>query len=398
MGGFIRGLIGGFLVSGIAFSAFAIAVPRTEDGPSLAAMVRESEAMDMAAMAAKPADVATTPVVAPVTQAEPIQVTSPGGGGGINIGASTLSSPTVAEGSGAGNLGGTTDSAPTQRVQPTTQVAAVVPITTQPTVNTETLAQPDVIDIGNDAGSSSDASSGIVELTAKPLVTGNALATNAAAHTDNANRPMMAIILQDAGAAEDLRRGLLTLSAPITFGVTANLSGASDISTGYHDKGYEVVVVMPDQGQLAERGMSSADMQSLLSGVFDAVPVATALVDRVGGEFPSDPNLVNAALETLKTTGHAFLTHRGNGLNSVPQKANSEGVPSDVVFRVIDETDDAASIRTALERAVLEASKSGKVIVIGRVRPDTVTTLFSWLLSPGASSVSIVPVSQVLAQ
>ena len=101
-------------------------------------------------------------------------------------------------------------------------------------------------------------------------------------------------------------------------------------------------------------------------------------------------------IEAAKVTGHGVLTYRGTGLNNVPALAAEQGVASDLVYRVIDEQDGANNIALSLERAVLDASRGGHVIVVGRVKQDTVSTLFSWLLGSGAKAVTIAPVSTIL--
>ena len=407
MGGFIRGLIMGFLLSGVAFSAAAIVFPR--DGETTVSILERPDKVDMPEAKVATVTPATPKPVEPVTppaqQSQGLQITAPSESTGGPVGTGPLSiggglqmgSPDISDGSGAGSFGGTTDSTPTRPALGSTQVAIAAPaVASGPSVDTASTDRPEVsADIDADDETSGEAAA-LIELVAKPLVAGDALNGNAVEFNGATDRPLMAIILQDSGAADDLRRGLLTLSAPITFGVTANLAAAEGIANNYSSKGYEVVAVLPDAGQRVERGMADEDLQALLSGVFDAVPNATTLVDRIDGDLPRDPNLVNASLATLSVTGHALLTHRGSGLNNVPQQAIANGVNSDLVFRVIDEVPDPAAIRQALDRAVLEASKTGKVIVVGRVQPETVTTLFSWLLSPSASSVSIAPVSKVM--
>lgn len=406
MGGFLRGLILGMLLSGIAFSAAAIVFPR--DGKTMVTILEKkmpASTPDVKVAAITPAKPdPVKPVTPPVQQSQGLVITAPSestggpvGSGPLTIGSGLqLGAPDVSGGSGGATLGTTTDSSPTRPSLGSTQVAIATPaLSSGPSVDTASTDKPTVTDIGN--GDNAEESDSLYRtLVAKPLVAGNALKQNAVEFKGSKDKPLMAIILQDDGAAENLRRGLLTLSAPITFGVTANLDSAENIGKNYASKGYEVVAVLPGSNQVVQRGMSEIEVQELLSGVFDAVPMATTLVDRIGGDLPRDPGLVKASLATLSITGHGLLTHRGSGLNNVPQQAGANGISSDLVFRIIDEAPDPAAIRQALDRAVLEASKSGKVIVIGRVQPDTVTTLFSWLLSPSASSVSIAPVSQVL--
>ncbi len=395
MGRFLRGFFLGSLFCGAAFVAAAIAVPVEQTR-------RVNLAIDSSPATPATTPAASTPATAPATVAavqpstEPLSLPTPGGGGGgaPSIAAPSLGSPTIS--SANVGIGGAVDSRPTQTTGGVRVATVTAPSTSQPTVDTATVAAPTV-----DASLSGETTTGgdpnaRVRLTSQPLVAGEALTTNAAPSVVAGNRPRMAIILQDDGAPEQLRQGLLAVSAPITFGVTADLAGATDIAKAYRLNGYEVVAVLPGSGQVFERGGDPDGLRELIGGALHAVPVATALVDRIGGPLPLDDALAQGALDTLSITGHGLLTHRGVGLNNVPDLAARTGVASSIVYRIIDNESTSAAITEELDRAVEEAGQTGQVIVMGRMQPATVTTLFSWLLGPTAKEVSISSVSGVL--
>ncbi|MEO0387437.1 MAG: divergent polysaccharide deacetylase family protein [Pseudomonadota bacterium] len=317
---------------------------------------------------------------------------APGDGSGLEIQAPSFGG-SAATTSDVG-LGGGQDTRP-ERPASIGQVAvASNPSAAQPTVDTASAAVPDVSTevVLEDTGAPAE---GRVNLTPATLVPGAALTDNAVAFDVAPGKPLMSIILLDTGAAEALRQGLLTLSAPITFGVTASLENAPLIAAAYRTAGNEVVAVLPDAGQVFQRGDDPAAFRALISGALAAVPVATALVDRVDGPLPLDPNLAQGAIDTLTVTGHALLTHRGVGLNRVPEQAAEADVTGGIIYRVVG--GQPGDITAALDQAVAEAAQTGSVIVMGRMEPQTVTALFSWLLGPVANRVSIAPVSTVLA-
>ena len=224
-----------------------------------------------------------------------------------------------------------------------------------------------------------------------------ALADNAAVFSGDAGRPLMAIILIDTGENPELRAGLIALTAPITFGVQADIRNAEEISREYRSPGFEVTAVLPGSGRLGmAEDMPEDQGEPLLARVFDRIPVAATVLAPVDDPLPQNRRMTDAMLDALAVTGHGLLTHRGNGLNNVPISAGERGVQSGLVYRVIDDEPSPANISLALERAVLDASRSGHVIVMGRVREETVNTLFSWLLGSGAREVTIAPASAVL--
>lgn len=309
--------------------------------------------------------------------------------GGPEFDGMSLGSPAV--GGDSATVSATVSDRPVRMAAAPQQVTADgVDTGARPSVNTESAAMPE---IGGSELEEEDLPLG----PAPDLQAGAALADNAAGFSGDSSRPLMSIILIDTGENPDLRAGLTALTAPITFGVEADIRDAEEVATGYRNAGFEVTAVLPASGRLGlVPDLPEEEVEPLLARVFQRVPVAATVMDPIGGPLPKDRRIANAVLEALSVTGHGLLTHRGNGLNNVPIIASEQGVPSELVYRVIDEESGQANINLALERAVLDASRSGHVIVVGRVRQETVTTLFSWLLGSGAREVTIAPASAVL--
>lgn len=331
---------------------------------------------------------APAPAAAPATITLPgsdVTLTAPGGADGGSLGA-----PVIAESSGGAGLGGATDSAPVRSASLPQQVTLGETSAAAPSVNTESTGTPEI------GGAELDRV--VTELPQATLVEGTAIATHAAPFTGDLTQSLMSIILIDEGDAPDLRAGLITLTAPITFGVTAGIENATAVSGDYRQNGFEVVLALPSDGAYGLNGATEIDaVENLIANAVNEIPVATAVIDPIGSPLPQNRRLTGAVLDALKVTGHGLLTYRGGGLNNVPLIADEVGVPSEIVFRVIDEEPGSANIALSLERAVLDASRGGSVIVVGRLRGETVTTLVSWLLGSGAREVSIAPVSTVLS-
>lgn len=393
---FLVGLILGGVLSGAALSVAAILNPLA-DGP-VAGMLRS-----------EPATIeAPAPVAAPAPEIEPVAPTSQSEASAPEAPVTTdaapsvptseaapvaegprLTAPDVSESAGAG-LGGGGDNSPNRSPSAPQQVAVAAPTVGAPAVDTESVSAPQV---GGPELNLEEESLG----PAPDLVEGDALVEHAIAFGGDPSRPMMSIILIDEGGSSELRAGLTALTAPITFGITADIEGAGDVAEQYAGAGFELVAVLPQEGNLALTTDSETDeVTPTIARVLANVPNAATILDPIDSPLPQNRRLAGALLETLKRTGHGLLTHRGNGLNNVPIIADQEGVPSELIYRVIDEVPGSANIALALERAVLDASRGGSVIVVGRVRQETVTTLFSWLLGSGAREVTIAPVSAIL--
>ena len=98
----------------------------------------------------------------------------------------------------------------------------------------------------------------------------------------------------------------------------------------------------------------------------------------------------------LASTGHGLLLY-SKGLNTAQKLAAKNGVPSAVIFRDMDDKDQKPSaIRRFLNYGALNAGSEGGVVLVGRLRPDTVTALLLWGLEDRARQITVAPVSQLL--
>ena len=72
-------------------------------------------------------------------------------------------------------------------------------------------------------------------------------------------------------------------------------------------------------------------------------------------------------------------------------------MPSVVVFRDLDaENQDARVVRRFVDQAAFRARQESGVVLVGRVRPDTISALILWGTANQDEQVAVVPVSAVL--
>ncbi|MFQ5621920.1 MAG: divergent polysaccharide deacetylase family protein [Paracoccaceae bacterium] len=231
-----------------------------------------------------------------------------------------------------------------------------------------------------------------------PVADGPAFEVFAAEFHDTGARPLLSIILQDIGDAGIDREELVRIQIPVTYAIDAGDPDAPWAEAGFREAGFEVLAMVPAASDrfTINRGEDPAGAATKLAAYFSAVPGAIGIVDRIDGQIQRDNNLVKALIGGLKPTGHAMLLNKGNGFGSGLELARLENIPSASVLRLIDKDRSPLSIRANLDRAALEASKTGSAVVIGRTYPETVTTLVRWLLGSTARSVTLAPVSAAI--
>jgi len=224
-----------------------------------------------------------------------------------------------------------------------------------------------------------------------------ALARNAAGFEAGDGRPLMAILLIDAGETGLDPEVLATFSFPVTFAIDPAAPGAGERAARLRGAGFEVVALLPEGDAGLAPEAAPADVETALASYFDTLPQAVALFDpredavrAVGGAA------ARQMLAFLGDSGHGLLT-RNAGLNSLPQAARRAGLPAATVFRDLDAArEDAPVIRRYLDRAAFRARSEGSVIVLGHTYPETVRALFEWAMMGEAETVRLAPVSAVL--
>ena len=87
----------------------------------------------------------------------------------------------------------------------------------------------------------------------------------------------------------------------------------------------------------------------------------------------------------------------GLPFNQALREAERAQVPAAVIYRDLDSEDqDAQVIRRFLDQAAFQARKESGVVLLGRLRPNTISALILWGTANRAGQVSVAPASAVL--
>jgi len=144
------------------------------------------------------------------------------------------------------------------------------------------------------------------------------------------------------------------------------------------------------------QGATAADAEVSLSVVLANAPKAVAVMEGVGTGVQGSRETSDQITEALKSSGHGLVL-QSKGLNTAQKLALREGVPTGLVFRDFDSAGQTASvIRRFLDQAAFRAGQEGGVIMVGRLRPETISALLLWGLQDRAERVALAPISAVL--
>ena len=218
----------------------------------------------------------------------------------------------------------------------------------------------------------------------------------AAAFENPDDKPLMAIILIDSGV--DLTGGPVGLAAlqsfpyPLNFAVDARLADAGARMADYRSQGFEVLALLD-----LPQGATAADAEVSLAAALDAVPEAVGVMEGVGTGVQDSSDASGQITDALRASGHGLVL-QSKGLNTAQKLAIRDGVPAGLVFRDFDSAGQTPTvIRRFLDQAAFRAGQEGGVIMLGRVRPDTISALLLWGLQDRAERVALAPISAVLS-
>ncbi|MCH2077642.1 MAG: divergent polysaccharide deacetylase family protein [Rhodobacteraceae bacterium] len=203
------------------------------------------------------------------------------------------------------------------------------------------------------------------------------------------DRPLVSFILIDEAGDAALLGALGSFDGPLTFALPATASQAA--RDRYRNAGHEIVVIadIPEAAQ-------PSDIEVVMEGSMIAVPEAVAVLDGTLSGFRGDRRVAEQVVDILGASGHGMVTV-AQGLDAASQIAGREGVPSGTIYRDLDaQGQNNSVIRRFLDQAAFRAQQEGQVILLGRLKAETISALLIWHQQDRASRVNLAPLSAVL--
>ncbi len=213
----------------------------------------------------------------------------------------------------------------------------------------------------------------------------------AAVFDRNESRPLMGLILIDDGAMPGGPEALVGLPMPVTIALDPGREGAADAMASYRAAGIEVVAMAQ-----IPAGALPSDVEVAYEAAFMLLPETVALLDIGSGGLQGDRAVTTQAMDILAASGRGLITDI-RGLNEAARAATKADVPNANVYRDLDsEGQDARVIRRFLDQAAFQARRDTGVILLGRLRPDTISALILWGTANRDGDVAFAPLSAVL--
>ncbi|MCG7626596.1 divergent polysaccharide deacetylase family protein [Epibacterium sp. MM17-32] len=235
-----------------------------------------------------------------------------------------------------------------------------------------------------DAATAAEADTAAPEADAPPFVRNGEPATPAP------GLPLMSIILVEEEGAVGAE-ALAEFPYPLTFAIDPADPEAAARMQARRAAGFEVMVLAD-----LPRDAGPQDAETALPIWFDRLPESVGLLEGVDSGVQGNRPLADQVSAIAADLGYGLVL-QDNGLNTVQKMALRDGVPAGVVFRDFDGAgQDPRAMRRFLDQAAFRAGQEGAVIMLGRLKPDTISALLIWGLQDRASRVELVPVSASL--
>ena len=214
---------------------------------------------------------------------------------------------------------------------------------------------------------------------------------NAEAFAGREGKPLMSVVLIDDGRAPVDKTMFAGVPFPLSIAINTLSKDATAREATYREMGIETLAMIDIPAMAAP-----ADVEVAMGAHLKAMPGAVAVLEGTGDGLQGARALSDQVTKVVLASGHGMVLFP-NGLDTVRKLASREGIPAATVFRDFDGNgQSAAVIQRFLDQAAFKADREGGVIMVGRVREETLSALMVWRLQDRASTVSLAPVSAVL--
>ncbi len=234
-----------------------------------------------------------------------------------------------------------------------------------------------------------EGSDGVVIADAEPdAPVARPVVANAEGFENTENKPVMSIVLVDTGEHSFDMEALESFPYPLSIAVSTLDPQATEKAADYRLRGFEVLAMIDMPAEATASDVEQA-MQVHLAVSDSFVGVMEGLSDGLQGSKAVSDQVAQALLGS----GHGLLMF-SNGLNTAQKLAAKEGVPSTSVFRDFDDAGQTAAVmRRFLDNAAFKAGQEDGVVMVGRLRDETISALLLWALQDRASTVAMAPIS-----
>ena len=220
-------------------------------------------------------------------------------------------------------------------------------------------------------------------------------------------RPLIAIVIDDAGVDIGRTGRIIQLAAPLTLSFLTYAPDLARQTAAARARGHELMIHMSmeplstsvDPGPNVLRGGDSEDQQDAQLrwglGRFDGY---VGLNNHMGSRFTADSRGMTRLLRELKRRGLLFLDSRTTTNTVGAALAADLGVPFAERDVFLDHDPTLTNVNRQLAELEAVARRQGYAIAIGHPREATLAALAAWLPLAREKGFALVPLSAIVAR
>jgi hypothetical protein len=192
---------------------------------------------------------------------------------------------------------------------------------------------------------------------------------------------LICLVIDDCGFNVDYPRRLTDLSIPMTFAILPRERSSLEVASLLRERGYPAILHLPMEAErdgpngayLIGLAMADEKISRTVATLLDEMPGLIGVNNHRGSRATSDERVMAAVLRPIAERSLAFLDSRTSSKSVAFRKAREMGVKAVYNSVFLDHEADLGFMARQWERAQDLAQRRGWVVVIGHVRPKTIT-------------------------
>lgn len=222
----------------------------------------------------------------------------------------------------------------------------------------------------------------------------------------DADRPMVAIVIDDLGVNLSGTRGITALPGPLTLSFMTYAEDLERQTDAARAQGHELFLHFPmepmsdsaDPGPNALlTGLSAQEIEDRLAWGLDRFDGYVGVNNHMGSRFTGDAEGMELVLRELDQRGLIFLDSLTTGSSVGAEVAADFDIPFVARDVFLDNERDVAAIARTLQALEEKARADGTAIGIGHPYDETIEALRQWLPTLEGKGITLAPVSAIAA-